>query len=215
MLEPLAPRDKSQAGNVGCLMILAGFLLLIGVGILAVFVIHPEGKGDMWVMPLVGGGFALVGATLMWGGIRGARGLSVPPAELSMEDGVPLVPGARVRVRLRQPGPVAIESIRVKASCDRVYQRPIKPDSSSTVEDSETLWEAVLIESRDERVARGAALERDGVLALPADARPTGPAEPDGRIRWQVEVFTEAGFMRATYRVFDIRVRRVHDDESK
>jgi hypothetical protein len=212
MLEPLAPRDKSQVGNVGCLLILAGFLLVIGVGILAVFIIHPEGKGDMWVMPLVGGGFALVGATLMWGG---ARGLGVPPAELSMERDVPLLSGARVRVRLRQPGPVAIESIRVKASCDRVYQRPIKPDSSSTVEDRETLWEAVLIESRAERVVRGAVLERDGTLALPADARPTGPAEPDGRIRWQIEVFTEAGFMRATYRVFDVHVRRTHDDASK
>lgn len=215
MLEPLAPRDESQVGNVGCLMILAGFLLLIGVGILAVFVVHPEGKGDMWVMPLVGGGFALVGATLMWGGIRGARGLSVPPAELSMERDVPLVPGARVRVRLRQSGPVAIESIRVKASCDRVYQRQIKPNSSSTVEDRETLWEAVLVEVRSERVAGGATLERDGVLALPADARPTGPAEPDGRIRWQVEVFTEAGFMRATYRVFDIHVRPTHSDAPK
>jgi hypothetical protein len=215
MLEPLAPRDKSQVGNVGCLLILAGFLLLIGVGLLAVFIIHPEGKGDMWVMPLVGGAFALVGATLAWGGIRGARGLSVPAAELFMERDVPLVPGAQVSVRLRQPGPVGIKSIRVKASCDRVYQRRVKPNSSSTVEDRETLWEAVLIESRDERVARGAALERDGTLALPADARPTGPAEPDGRVRWQIEVFTEAGFMRAAYRVFDIRVRRTRDDVSK
>ena len=215
MLEPLAPRDKTQVGNVGCLLILAAFLLLIGGGILGVFVTHPEGKGDLWVMPVVGGGFALVGAALMWGGIRGARGLAVPPAELSMERDVSLVPGARVRVRLRQPGPVAIESIRVKASCDRVYQRPIKRDSSSTVEDRETLWEDVLIECRDERVARGAALERDGTLTLPADARPTGPAEPDGRIRWCIEVFTEAGFMRATYRVFDIQVHRMHDDVSR
>jgi hypothetical protein len=206
MLQPLAPRDKSQAGNVGCLLTLAAFLLLIGGGILAVFVVHPEGKGDMWVMPLVGGGFALVGGTLMWGGIRGARGLKVASAELSMDRDVPLVPGARVRVRLRQPGPVAIESIRVKASCDRVYQRRVKPNSSATVEDHETLWEEVLIEARDERVARFAAFERDGTLVLPADARPTGPAQPDGRIRWQIEVFAEAGLMRATYRVFDLHV---------
>ena len=57
-----------------------------------------------------------------------------------------------------------------------------------------------------ERVPAGAALEREAFLELPSNARPTGPATPDGRIRWQLEVLGEAGWLRATYWAFEIGV---------
>jgi hypothetical protein len=201
----LSPADASPAGQVGCLFLLAALLLLIGGGILAVFVISPAGRGDMWVMPVVGGGFALVGALLLWAGIRGARGLKIPPADVSIEKGARLVPGTTVRVRLRQPGPMTIESLRLKARCERIYRREVK--DGSTVEDQDLLWEQTVVEVLNERVPPGAVLEREGVLALPADAKPTGAAQPDGRIRWRLEVWGEAGFMRATHRAFGLEVQ--------
>ncbi len=203
----LAPRDRTQAGNVGCLLALAAFLLLIGGGIVGVFVVDPRGKGDMWVMPVVGGAFALVGAVLLWGGVRGARGLKVAPAEVAVEGGARLRPGASVGVKVRQPGPITIESLKLRVSCERVYQRRVKRDSVATVEDQERLWEANVVDVAGASVAAGQALEREGQLTLPPDAQPTGPAQPDGRIRWQVEVFVEAGFLRATYRAFDLFVQ--------
>jgi hypothetical protein len=59
---------------------------------------------------------------------------------------------------------------------------------------------------RNERVPGGGILEREATLTLPADARPTGPALPDGKITWKIEVFGEEGFMRATYHPFEIVV---------
>jgi hypothetical protein len=211
---PLPPSDQSPQGQVGCLLWLAGFLVLLGGGIIAVFIVNPTGKGDVWVMPLVGGAFALVGLLLLYAGIRGARGLRIAPVEVSIERRVRLVPGATVRTRLRQPGPMTIESLKLKATCEREYRRKVKEDSSSTVEDCELIWEQVLLEVRDRRVSAGDVLECEVDLTLPPGAQPTGRAQPDGRIRWRLEVFGEAGFLRATHRAFDIQVQQAPGDAS-
>ena len=206
MFVRLPPTDMPPADRVGCLLTLAAVLLMIGGGILAVYVAHPSGKGDMWLVPVVGGGFALFGALLLYAGVRGARGLTIPEPEVSIEDGARLVPGTVARIRLRQPGPMTVESLTLKVCCERVFRRRSRPNSTATVEDHELLWDQVLVEVKSERVPAGGALERETTLALPADARPNGPAEPDGAIRWQIEVWGEGGFMRATYRAFEIRV---------
>ena len=209
MFVPLPPTDGPPAGRVGCLLMLATVLLLLGGGIVAVFFVNPAGKGDMWVMPVVGGGFSLVGALMLFAGVRGARGLKIPEPQLLVERDVRLAPGATVRIRLRQPGPMTIDSLRLSVCCERVYERQMKPDSSATVQDRELIWEQVLAEVKDQRVPAGESMEREAVLTLPADARPTGAVRPDGEIRWQVEVRAEAGFMRATYRAFEIQVQPV------
>jgi hypothetical protein len=206
MFVRLPPTDAAPAGRVGCLLVLAAVLLAIGGGIVFAYVAHPAGKGDMWVMPVVGGGFALVGALLLYAGVRGARGLKIPEPEVFIDDGVPLLPGAVVQLRLRQRGPMTVDSLQLRVCCERLYERQVRANSSATVEDRELLWEQLLAEVKDERIAAGAVLEREVTLRLPADARPTGPATADGTIRWQVEVRGEAGFMRATHRAFEIRV---------
>ena len=193
--------------QVGCLFILAGVLLVIGIGLVAAFVLNPAGEGDMWVMPVVGGAFALVGGALLYAGLRGARGLEIPRTEVYLERGVVLRPGATAQLRIRQPGPITIESLKLKVSCERVYQRQVKSDSRSTVEDQDVLWEHDLLVVRNEQVQGGATLEREAALSLPPDARPTGPALPDGRIRWKLEVGGETGVLSAIYHPFDIEVR--------
>ena len=212
VLEASSPPPGAQ---VGCMLVLGAVLLLVGAGIVSVFFINPAGKGDPLVLLIVGGAFALVGLVLLWGAVRGARGLRIPPAEVSIEANAGLVPGAVVRVRLRQPGPMTIESLVLKASCQRKYHRRLRPGSSSTVPDTEILWEKLLAEILDEQVPAGGVLEREVLLTLPPDARVTGPALPDGSIRWQFEVSGEAGFMRATHRAFDIRVEGVPANEKR
>lgn len=96
-------------GQIGCMFVLAGLLLTIGIGIVAAFIINPAGKGDMWVMPLVGGAFALVGAVLLYGGLRGARGLKVPMPEMFLGRALPLQAGTVTPVWFRQAGPVNLE----------------------------------------------------------------------------------------------------------
>ncbi len=203
----LERRGPSASGQVGCLLFLAILLTLIGGGILVGYWVNPKGEGDMWVVPVVGGAFFLVGVLLLWAGVRGVRGLKVPAPELWRDAAAPLVPGGRVRLRLRQPGPVTFEKLKVKALCERVYRRVVSKKDGTTVEDQETLWEQALLELHGERVAAGAVLDRELVLDLPAEARPTGPAEPDGRVRWAIEIWGEAGLLRATYHPFEIEVR--------
>jgi hypothetical protein len=202
----LAHDGPEPSTQLGCMFLLGGLLLTIGLGIIALFIAHPEGKGDMWVMPLVGGGFALVGAFLFFDGVRSARGLKIPTPDLFLGKSLPLSPGTTARVRLRQPGPVEIESLRLKVVCERVYQRRVKSTSSATVEDRETLWESVLLDVQNEHVPAGDVFLREVVLSVPADGRPTGPASPDGTVRWRLEVWGEAGFLCGTYRAFTLVV---------
>lgn len=199
-------RATDDAGAIGCLLGLAAILLIAGGGILAVFLVSPASQGQAWVMPVVGAAFFLVGGLLLYGGIRGARGRSIAPAELSIQGGMPLRPGTPVGMRIRQPGPVALESLLVTVTCRREYRRKVRPNSSSTVPDHEVLWEQVLLAIADEVVPSGGVLEREVPLVLPARVSATGPALPDGHVRWRIEVAAEAGFIRARHRAFDVRV---------
>ena len=138
----------------------------------------------------------------------GGRGASrFPGTEVYLERGAVLRPGATAQLRIRQPGPITIESLRLKAICERVYRRQVKHDSSSTVEDQERLWEQDLLDVRNEQVPGGAVLEREATLSLPPDAPATGPTLPDGRIRWKLEVFGETGVLSAVHHPFEIVVR--------
>src|SRR5512138_2536127 len=124
----------TPAAQVGRIFLVAIPLALLGVGILAAFFINPAGKGDAWVMPLVGGAFAAVGLLLLYAGVRGLRGMGVPATEILLEGGPRLAAGDRRRLLLRQPGPVAIGSLTAKLVAERVYQRLVKPKSPA-VED--------------------------------------------------------------------------------
>ena len=204
----LKPAD--QAAGVGCLFVLAAVLLLVGGGAITLFFVDPAGKGDPLVLLVVGGAFFLVGAVLLYGGVRGARGRSIAPPELAIQGGPSLRAGTTVALRLRQRGPVTLESLKLTVVCRREYRRKVKAGSSSTVPDHEILWERVLLDVLDEQVPTGGVLEREVSLALPADASPTGAAQPAGQVRWQLEVAAEAGFMRAAHRAFTIGVGGAH-----
>ena len=204
----LTRRGPEARAQAGCILALAAILLVLGCGAIAVFIHNPAGKGDPWVMPIVGGAFALVGAVLLFAGVRGARGSSIPTPGLYLEGPACLSPGTGTHLRIRQPGPVHLEELKVTLVCERVYRRRVRPNSASTVEDQDLLQEHVVLAVRNERVGRLEALEREVDVVLPSDAPPTGPAQPDGTIRWTFEVRGEAGFMRVTYHPFEILVAR-------
>ena len=198
--------STAPAAHVGCTLVLAAPLLCIGCGLIGVSIFGPEGEGSTWVTPLVGTAFALPGAVLLYAGLRGARGLKFPAIEVATAGSTVLRPGSSLRLLVRQPGPIEIESLRLRAACERVYDRRIRPESATTVPDREVLWEQELADIRDVRVPSSGVLERHLDVALPANAPPTGPATPDGSIQWRLEAWGEVGVMRATYRAFDLLV---------
>ncbi len=203
-LQRAGPEPSSQ---VGCLLMLSMPLLALGLGAIWLYSIDPAGQGDMWVMPVVGGAFALVGALLLYGGLRGLRGVRVARTEVALDRDPALAPGDRLRLRVRQPGPVGLESLKVKLLCQRFYMRQVSKRSAGKVEDREVLGEGVLLELKNERVARGHVLERDVEFTIPEGAPPTGRAMPEGDIRWSIEVSGETGFLSAIHHPFDITVK--------
>jgi len=202
----LSARSPGPAGSPGCIALLGLPLLLLGGGAAAVPFLGDEPFSESWVALVVGLAFGSVGLLLVWGAIRGARARSLPPPELAIEEGVRPRPGGTFRVQLRQPGPVALESLCLVLTCERRYRRQVRRRSTATVDDSELRWQRELLRIRDESVPTGGVLERVVLVEIPPDAEPTGPALPDGRIRWTLELAVEAGFLRGWRTDFEIEV---------
>lgn len=208
VLEP-----KSQAGRIGCLFILAILSLTAGALLGGLFFLSPVGRNDVFV-PLVAAVLALVGGVLFFAGIRGTLGSALPPSQLSVEEPAAFRPGRTLRLRLLQPGPTRITSLRLRATCERVYKRRLRVRNGwSTVEDYEVLWEQRLLDVPTEQVPEHGILEHELTLVLSPDARPSGPAQPDGVIRWRLEVSGESGAARAAYQEYDIRVEAAETSE--
>ena len=203
----LPRRGPAPRAQAGCALTLALVLLAVGVGVLALYLHNPAGKGDMWVMPVVGGAFALVGAVLLAAGVMGLRGASVLPPEVFLEEPGELTAGRCSRLRLRQPGPARLDTLTVTLLGERVYRRRVRPSSTSTVEDQERLHEQRLCLVERQRLGRLEALERELEVVPPADAVPSGPAPSEGTIRWTIEVRGDAGFLRTTYHPFEVAMR--------
>ncbi len=202
-LERLGPAPTAQAG---CPFGLGLLLTLLGGGSVALYFVEPAGKGSPWVMLVVGGLFAVVGLFLLLAGIIGLRGLRVRGTELFLEKGAVLRPGSRASFRLRQSGPVTFDSLVVLLVAERVYRRVVSEKSGSTVEDQQRLYEATLLELTGQRIPAGRSYEEVMTVEIPADAPPTGPALPDGQVRWRLEIRGDAGVLRGTYHSFVLRV---------
>jgi hypothetical protein len=202
----LSPRSPGPAGSPGCVALLGLPLLLLGGGVAAVPFLGDDPFSESWVALVVGLAFGLVGLLLVWGAIRGARARSLPPPEVALEKGVRPRPGGAFHVRVRQPGPVALESLHLALTCERRYRRQVRRNSTAKVDDSELRWERELLRIGGERVPAGGVLERVIGVEIPPDAEPTGPARPDGRIRWTLELSVEAGLLRGWRTDFEIEV---------
>lgn len=202
----LSARSPGPAGSPGCIVLLGLPLLLLGGGAASVPFLGDDPFSDSWVALVVGLAFGSVGLLLVWGGIRGTRARSLPSPEVALEQGVRPRPGGAFRVRVRQPGPVTLESLRLVLTCERRYRRRVRPRSTAEVDDSELRWERELLRVRGARVPAEAALEREVLVEIPPDAEPTGPALPDGRIRWTLELAVEAGFLRGWRTDFELEV---------
>lgn len=203
-LSRLTPRGPGPAGSLGCIAFLGSLLTLLGAGAVALPFLASD--PDAWIAVVVGTGFGLVGLVLLWGAVRGARARSLPPPEVTATGELEPRAGASFWVRVVQPGPVELEKLTLALTCERRYRRRVRRNSTATVDDSELLWERKLLEVRGESVPAGGCLERLVEVEIPPDARPTGPALPDGRIRWTLELAIEAGFLRGWRTDFEIEV---------
>ena len=202
----LARAGAKPGEQLTCVFLLGVPLFLIGAAIIILFIVMPKGEDDLWVMAAVGGMFGGVGLLLLVAGLKGWRSRKIPWTELSISPGSTLRPGQTARLRLHQPGPVALKKLTVTSISERVYRRRVNRKSAATVEDQERLWEKQILEIRNTRVREGKALERERDFTIPDDARPSGPTHPDGHIRWRLEVIGAAGFMRGFHHPYDIKV---------
>jgi hypothetical protein len=192
MAEPLVrlERDTPWRTQVGCSFALGLVLVLFAGAITVPVVTHWQGgRQEDWVPALFAAVFGGVGLLMWLSTVHQRLAMRTPETEVWIER-VPLHAGERVALRVRQPGPVALKSLRGRLLCEVQVWRP----SASQGRSGRGSWSSTF--PYDERffdldgavLGSGDALDRTVELAVPADAR-LSDESPQLRVRWRIEVW--------------------------
>lgn len=185
--------DPVTAGDQkGCLFILAA--LMLAVGALAGFAAYQS-----WIdgeIPVVTGlvmvAFGASGTILLMAAVS-AMVFQVPVPILEAERPT-VAAGARLQMRLVQPGPVRLKTIRVTLVGEKL------PPAKSGTPSVKGFFERVVIDTGHLVVGRMAPLARNMDLVLPADAPPSSSGQEEPEVRWRVQVtLIPFGWPRLTY----------------
>ena len=190
-------RETPARGQAGCAFGIGAFLTAFGA-IIVLFMRGPgKGRGD-WLVYVVGGGFALVGAVMVVLALKMVLATRTPETIVEV-DGHPVSSGGSLTVRLTQPGPVRLESLRANLVCEQTTELEVgRSGKQRPTFDRRIVYQENVLEVRDRDAARGGTVQAEGVVQIPADVSPSG-AHGKGMTTWRLEVWGKvkgwAGFM--------------------
>lgn len=137
-----------------------------------------------WIMLAVGGAFILVGLIMLLAAIQQGFALVLPEPTVSI-DTLPVGRGERVLIRVRQPGPIQLNSLSARLVCEviesRVY-RGRRTDYSTYVVDQKIPLCGVA------EAARGGLVEVVAPILAPTTAD-ASRHEGRRRILWRIEIW--------------------------
>ena len=175
----LRPDSKPGEQSCGALFVSVALLFVGGIAGYAAWTDFQDGEWHFipLLFVVVFGGLGLL---FLW--IAAASGLAshVPETIVEVERST-VAPGARVKLLVRQPGPLRLRRIRVRLTCRE--ETPAKEGSPQLT----TLHDELVTEVGRTVVGSGAPLEHEAELVIPADARPSAAGPPT--VRWRVEVW--------------------------
>ncbi|MFO7713634.1 DUF3592 domain-containing protein [Desulfosarcina sp.] len=186
-LDPVTPSTQA-----GCILTLAA--LMLAVSAFSGFAAY-----NSWIdgeVPVITGlsmvAFGLVGMILLWVSV-GALAVRVPLPILEADQPT-VAAGTRLRMRLVQPGPVRLRTIRV------TFVGEIVAPAKSGAPHLKTMFEGVVIDTGPLVARHTMPFARYMDLAPPADATPSSSAEDAPEVRWRVHVtIFPFGWPRLTY----------------
>lgn len=178
-------RKTSRRAQIGCAATLAIVLGGLGSFILRSAIAHPE-EPDVWIMWVVGGGFALVGAILALAAIHQIFALATPETKVEVASPT-LERGATARFYFEQTGPARFESLRANLVGEKSWYEGTGKRRTRKVEHLGTFN---FFDSGEFTIEnRSIPFQANAVLNVPAEIEPTGFDDGGREISWAVEVW--------------------------
>jgi hypothetical protein len=190
MAEPLVrlERDTPWRTQVGCSFALGLVLLVVAGGITVPVITHWQGgTQEDWVPALFAAVFGGIGLLMWLTTVHQRLAMRTPETEVWIER-TGLRAGERVALRVRQPGPVALKSLRGRLLCEVQVWRPAARSSGSGSWTSKYPYDERFFDLEGAALGAGDALDRTVELTVPADAR-LSEESPGLRVRWRIEVW--------------------------
>ena len=193
----------------GCLPVLGGPLLALGLWLIAVaVVVRPEAAGSRSQI-IAGIVIAIAGLLMLLARMRRTLNVLVPVPDIALERGHKLCPGAVVPLRIRLRATTRLSRLKVALVCERRYSEQVMAPgtgSLSTVDRVETLSADVLLDETNLTLNRRIPWERTVSLAVPYLGKPSGPVLPAGMAAWHVDVLVEPGHGKPIHDEYDLLV---------
>lgn len=181
-------RDGTWSAQIGCGLAIS--IVLGGLGSFFVYMqkTHPQEKDEM-VVYVVGYTFAAVGALMALSTVHQLLAVRSPETMVMIDAG-DLVAGSSVRVRIVQPGPVRLYSLRANLVGEEIRFATRIDDSGvpHRTRTARSLGTYHFFEQKDVTVLSGEQWQGEATLVVPADALST-ESNDHHTVTWRIEVW--------------------------
>ena len=213
----LKPGSRGWSGSPGCLSLLGGPLVGLGVWLAATAVMLGPFLASQTIQIAVGAFLAAAGLTMVVSRMRRVSAAGSRPARVALGEGQRLTPGATVPVRLTLDGPARLAELTITAVCERQYRRDSTTPgtgSASSEAATETVWSQELLRQADISLGPRQRLSREAAFSISRIAKASGPTLPSGDIVWRLEVARRSRSGRETQDIFALHVGLSDDPDS-
>lgn len=183
-------RDTPWRSQIGCSFLL-GLVLVAVAGAIAIPVAThwKGGTQEDWVPTIFVVVFGGIGLLMWFMGVHQRLASRTPETEVWIK-GVPVHPGGKVTLRVRQPGPVALLTLRGRLLCEvETWHAAVRPSGSGSGSwDRKYPHDARVFDFEGSALKSGESLDHEVEVTVPADARPSMDSG-DLRVKWRIEVW--------------------------
>jgi hypothetical protein len=194
-------RETPWKAQVGCSAVIALLVAMPGlfIGYMTYFHDHSDSRNKMFAFSAVWVG---VGVLILIGSIHQAFAMKSPETIVEIEP-AEFRPGANVRIRVTQPGPLRLQSIHANLAGEQTTIRLV-PRTGKTSRTTKYLGPYRILEIDDQEIAPGESIERDATFQVP-DVAPSYES-PEGNLRWKIEVWGRVAWRADFMHPFPVNV---------
>jgi hypothetical protein len=181
-------RETPAARQAGRATAIGAGLGALGAAMIYVLRYHVSPASTDWLVYVVGGGFLLTGLVMLVLGVRMLAAARLPETIVEVES-VPVAAGTSVRVTLRQPGPLSLQSLRLNLVAEQVTTRFVwRRGRRERDRDRRLVHQQNVIDVTEVVVAGGEEFATQAVLTMPSHVT-LADVEGDKTVVWRLEVW--------------------------
>jgi hypothetical protein len=201
----LLARSGSRGAQVGCSLAIGVLLSTLGGFFLYMVKTHPDDSSNDAVS-LFAYVFGGVGVLMLLAAFHQLIALKTPETHV-MVDADDFIPGASIRVRIIQPGPVRLKSLRANlVGTQSTYEWRTRSDNTSHRERTDRMIGTYnFFDQRDVSVIAGEEWQSEATLVIPADA-PATVESGDLQMAWTIEVWGKVRWWADFMHPFEVKV---------